>query len=79
MPGELMTKANTVLNVRGMTCASCAYHVIAALSDLDGVGKVDVRVREGQVVVEHNGELISVAQLIAALDETGYEASTSSD
>ena len=69
-----MTK-ETVLNVQGMTCASCVRHVNAALSEIDGVRQVSVQLREGRVVVQHDPSAAPVASLVDALREAGYESS----
>ncbi|MGN6104334.1 MAG: heavy-metal-associated domain-containing protein [Kofleriaceae bacterium] len=63
---------DTILEVQGMTCPSCIRHVTAALTDLDGVEKVDVKVREGVVVVKHDAAQASISALIGALDGAGY-------
>lgn len=62
----------TILEVQGMTCSSCVRHVSSALTDLDGVGAVDVKLRDGIVVVTHDVAQAPVAQLIRALDDAGY-------
>lgn len=62
---------NTVLNVSGMSCPSCVRHVHAALSALDGVSGVQVRLHEGKVLVKHDGRA-AIEAMIAALDEAGY-------
>ncbi len=69
------TTTKTVLRVEGMTCHSCVRHVTSALCDLDGVRGADVRLREGKVVVEHEGQAPSVTAMIEALREAGYESS----
>lgn len=61
----------TVLTVEGMTCPSCISHVNAALKDVDGVGQVEVKLREGQVVVTHVAG-VEVVALVGALTEAGY-------
>jgi copper chaperone len=61
-----------VLDVEGMTCPSCVRHIDAALRDVDGVIGVDVRFRDGNVAVEHDGA--EIASLIDAVREAGYEA-----
>lgn len=63
----------TLLNVTGMTCASCARHVDQALRALDGVSTVEVRLREGQVRVTHDDQPATEA-MIAAIEEAGYGA-----
>ncbi len=68
-----MTK--TVLNVVGMSCPSCIQHVSEALA-IAGVGHVDVKLDTGTVEVDHE-VAISSGRLIAALQQAGYEATTS--
>lgn len=63
---------DTILEVQGMTCPSCIRHVSSALTDLEGVGKVDVKLRDGLVVVKHDANQAPVAQLIEALVDAGY-------
>lgn len=67
-----MNSKTSTLTVEGMTCPSCVAHVNRALRDLDGVEAVDVRLREGTVVVRHEAE---VELLIEALREAGYPSS----
>lgn len=64
----------TTLQVSGMTCRSCVGHVQTALRELDGVSEVDVRMREGKVIVRHDPSETSVGGLVEALAQAGYEA-----
>jgi copper chaperone len=66
------TDKDTVLEVHGMTCPSCIRHVTSALTELDGVGTVDVKLRDGLVIVKHDNAQAPIAQLIEALNEAGY-------
>lgn len=66
--------AETRLDVIGMSCPSCVRHIGGALGRLEGVAEVDVRVREGRVLVRHDGA-VEVAALIDAVKDAGYEAS----
>jgi copper chaperone len=70
-----MSYQETVLDVTGMSCSSCVRHVSAALSELDGVTKVEVRLGEGRVLVQHAPGAPSVDAMIEALREAGYESS----
>jgi copper chaperone len=72
-----MNNKEVVLDVMGMSCPSCIRHVNAALSDLDGVAKVEVRLRDGKVVVQYDPELVEVSALTQALGEAGYESTPS--
>jgi copper chaperone len=65
---------DTILTVQGMTCGSCVRHVTMALKDIDGVDKVDVKFRDGIVVVQHDAVEAPVACLIDALRDAGYES-----
>ncbi len=69
-----MDTKTTTLTVEGMTCPSCIARVHRALGDLDDVSGIDVRLREGTVVVRHGGTA-DVSTLIEALREAGYESS----
>ncbi|KAB2884534.1 MAG: heavy-metal-associated domain-containing protein [Kofleriaceae bacterium] len=65
---------NTTLHVQGMTCGSCVRHVTMALKDLDGVGQIDVSLRDRIVIVQHDVVEAPVESLIDALREAGYES-----
>jgi len=65
---------DTILEVQGMSCPSCIRHINAALTEIDGVGQVDVKLRDGIVVVQHDVTLAPVTQLISTLDDEGYPA-----
>jgi copper chaperone CopZ len=58
--------------VTGMTCDHCARSVTTELSDLPGVGKVDVDLASGQVVVVSD-EPVDDAAVRGAVAEAGYE------
>jgi copper chaperone len=68
-------KTETLLDVQGMSCPSCVRHIDHALSDVEGVARVEVRLREGKVLVQHDGRAAPIEALIEALRAAGYEAS----
>ncbi|AUX48219.1 hypothetical protein SOCE26_097500 [Sorangium cellulosum] len=63
----------TTLRVDGMSCPSCIRHINSALCALDGIGKVDVRLREGTVVVQHDPASAPVPALVEAVRGAGYD------
>lgn len=71
---QVTRPASTILDVEGMTCMSCIRHVNDALCDLDGVAKVEVKLRDGTVIVQHDPAQAPVSSLIDALREAGYES-----
>lgn len=68
----MSNEQDTILEVQGMSCPSCIRHVTSALTELEGVGKVDVKLREGLVIVKHDTEQAPIADLIETLGEAGY-------
>lgn len=68
-------KNQTVLAVKGMTCPSCVRHIDEALKEVSGVSEVEVKLREGKVLVRHDEGSVPVASLVDALKEAGYESS----
>ena len=62
----------TQLQVDGMTCSSCVRHIDAALRGLEGVEKVDVKLREGTVLVKHDPSSAPTSALVDALRDAGY-------
>ncbi len=63
----------TRLNVQGITCPRCVHHVNTALGEVEGVEQVEVKLREGSVIVKH-GAAVSLLTLVKALREAGYES-----
>lgn len=63
--------SKTILIVQGLSCPSCVEHVHDALA-MQGVGHIDVQLDEGVVAVDHDSS-VSVGQLIAALQDAGYD------
>lgn len=74
----MTTKNQTVLAVQGMNCSSCIYHIDEALKDIDGVSGVEVRLREGKVLVQHDPLSAPLATLVGALKDAGFESSLAS-
>ncbi|ORV98005.1 heavy metal translocating P-type ATPase [Mycobacterium kyorinense] len=67
----------TDLELRGMSCASCAARVERGLNELDGV-RATVNFAVERAHVEH-GPTVSARDLIRAVESAGYQASVSRD
>lgn len=67
----------TDLRLRGMTCASCASRIERGLNQLGGV-RATVNLAVERAHVEHESG-VSAAELIAAVESTGYRASVLGD
>jgi copper chaperone CopZ len=59
-------------DVRGMTCDNCVHHVTQAVQGVSGVRTVKVELAGGSARVEGD---FDERQVIAAIEEEGYEAS----
>ncbi|HEX8806862.1 MAG TPA: cation-translocating P-type ATPase, partial [Candidatus Aquilonibacter sp.] len=70
--------SQTELEIRGMTCASCAAHVTRALRGVPGVDDAAVNLATERATVLHAGA-VDPAALIDAVEQAGYEASAELD
>ncbi len=67
-----MSAKETIVDVDGMTCSSCVRHVEGAFRKIEGVGAIEVKVRDGKVRVEHDPAKAPIARMLEALGEAGY-------
>ena len=70
----MSNKKETILSVEGMTCSSCIRHVESALAELEGTERVEVKLKDGKVRVEHDPSRATLDEMIRALGEAGYES-----
>lgn len=68
--------AQVVLPVEGMTCVTCEWGIEKALGKLDGVIEAKASASEQKVLVRYQPGEITFQQMIAAVNATGYKAST---
>jgi copper chaperone len=59
--------------VTGMSCGHCESAVRGEVSKLNGVEQVDVSAASGRLVIT-SAQPLSDADVLAAVDEAGYEA-----
>ncbi|MFF9511425.1 heavy metal translocating P-type ATPase [Streptomyces sp. NPDC014724] len=67
------TTAEVELAIGGMTCASCAARIEKKLNRMDGV-EATVNYATEKAKVSYRGEDVSVQDLIATVEKTGYTA-----
>lgn len=60
------------LTIAGMSCDHCIRAVTGALSSVAGVTVKHVTV--GHATIDYNGEASTLAALVQAIDDAGYEA-----
>lgn len=70
---------STSLNIGGMTCAACVYHVERALTGVPGVTKASVNLGVERAAVEFSPGVASVEDLRRAVEEAGYRVEAEGD
>ena len=63
---------NIKVLIEGMSCGNCVHHVTEALSELEGVSKVEVKLEEKYALIEAENTIVEDA-IKSAIDEAGYE------
>jgi len=72
--GYTVREATTELSIEGMTCASCVGRVERGLAQLPGVIAASVNLATERAQVRHPAGTVSVADLVAAVENAGYTA-----
>ncbi|WP_161878405.1 heavy-metal-associated domain-containing protein [Alkalibacterium sp. MB6] len=67
-----------VVKVNGMSCNGCANSVKAALSKMEGITQVEVRLDDKEAVMQSN-QAITQDQVENALADTSYTVETFSN
>jgi len=71
-------KATIKLHIRGMTCTNCENRIEKKLRNTPGVQDAKVSYNSGNALVTYDANIVSLAELIAAVDKLGYKATTGS-
>jgi copper chaperone len=67
---------NTTLNVPSISCDHCKDTIEGAVGQLEGIETVQVDVAQRTVAVAFDETEISLPQIVAAIDEAGYEVAS---
>lgn len=65
---------HTVLRAEGFSCPSCVEKIEKRVGRLDGVTTVTVHFGSARIEVDHDLEVTSVDDLVAAVAKAGYTA-----
>jgi copper chaperone len=60
-------------NVIGMSCGHCVKTIEGSVGNLPGVETVFVDLKNGNVAVEFNSNVVSLDKIIETLDDQGYD------
>lgn len=75
--GHVMAVKNvihSVLRAEGFSCPSCVAKIEKQVGRLEGVESVEVRFASSRIEVDHDPEVSSVDDLVAAVAKAGYKA-----
>lgn len=64
----------SLINVEGMSCGHCVKSIEEAVGNLNGVGKVNVSLKEKKVSVEYDGDKVSLETIKNVINDQGFEA-----
>ena len=67
---------NTTLTVPDISCNHCKDTIEGAVGQLEGIETVQVDVEQRTVAVAFDETEISLPQIVAAIDEAGYEVAS---
>jgi Cu+-exporting ATPase len=70
---------NIILNISGMTCASCVARVEKALNEVKGVSSASVNFASEKANIHFNDQPPTTETLIKAVENAGYKASFSAN
>ena len=74
MPPEEESEAHTVLNLEGMTCASCAMRIEKGLKKVPGVLNASVNLATEQASVTYDPTQTDIEQMVQKVEAVGYKA-----
>lgn len=60
--------------VQGMTCGSCEHHIETEVIRKDGIVEIKADHQKAFAHVKYDSSKISMDELVAAINETGYTA-----
>jgi copper chaperone len=67
---------NITLNVPGISCDHCKNTIEGTVGELEGIEMVQVDIERRTVAVAYDDTEVSLPQIVAALDEAGYEVAS---
>ncbi|OAQ35381.1 heavy metal translocatin [Linnemannia elongata AG-77] len=70
------TKQTITLPVVGMTCMSCVNAITSVVSAMSGIDNILVSLKQHQATVDFDASVVSVAQVVEAIENCGFDAPT---
>lgn len=64
------------IKINGMSCENCVGKVEKAVSELDGVDKIKVKLKNAEAKIKFDETKIPLEKILETVTELGYEASS---
>ncbi|MEE3141488.1 MAG: copper ion binding protein, partial [Chloroflexota bacterium] len=77
--GYKVATAKTTLNISGMTCAACVFHVENALKGVSGVVEATVNLATEKATVEYTAGTVEIEGFRQAITKAGYQVTGTGD
>ena len=74
MTASTGTPTHTVLRAEGFSCPSCVSKIEKRVGGMKGVDDVEVKFASSRIEVDHDPSVVTVEDLIAAVDKAGYKS-----
>ncbi|MCU4975847.1 heavy metal translocating P-type ATPase [Halobacteria archaeon AArc-m2/3/4] len=68
-----MNTRTTNLDIRGMSCATCASTIEDAVADLEGVTSVDVNFATDEATLKYEPDEVGLDEIYGAIEDAGYD------
>lgn len=66
-------EVNVALEVKGMSCSHCEKAIKDTVTNLNGVNGVEVHVKNDEVKVDYNDDVVTLEEICDAIEEQGYD------
>ena len=77
--GYKVATTKTTLNISGMTCAACVFHVENALKGVSGVVEATVNLATEKATVEYTAGTVEIEGFRQAITKAGYQVTGTGD
>lgn len=71
------TSTHTLLRAEGFSCPSCVSKIEKQVGRLKGVDNVKVHFASSRIEIDHDADVVSVEDLVAAVAKAGYQSTPS--
>ncbi len=64
------------IKIDGMSCTHCVAKVEKAVSELEGVEKIKVKLKDAEAKIKYDETKLPMDKILSVITELGYEASS---